>query len=220
MLNKDNDKWTIKNIKTTVKLLKDNEVYRLGDGIKFRKSHKIIKQLLKNPKYDGTILKMFHQDPSRKPNLYEIVKRKKDIMRFICHNDDELMVHIRLGDDIKNRGLGNTKNFDFFVNEINESKCNKVTIVTALHYGTSSQPDSLYKTGKYNYKETNHNDNIQKLYELICKLNKPVIIISNEDVDLDVLHLVFCHNLLTSTTSGSFSKLVKSLHAQFISASS
>lgn len=217
MLNKENDRWTFQTIKEAVKVLKNNEVYRLGDGIKFKKSHKVIKHILKNTQYDNTILKLFHQNSAPKPNLYQIVERKRKLANFTISEDNTLMVHIRLGDDINKRGLRNSKNFDFFVTQINKSKCTHVKIVTALHYGTSDAKDALYRTNTYNYQEANHNENIQKLHDLIRKINKPVDIVSNEDVDLDVLHLVFCKHLLTSNSTGSFSKLVQQLHNEFIS---
>ncbi len=217
MLNEQNEKWTIQTITNAIKVLKNNEIYRLGDGIKFKKTHKVRKHILENPKYDNTILKIFYQDPSTNPNLYKIVERKKNILNFVPFGDDTLIVHIRSGDDLLKRGLGNKKNMDFFVHEINKSKCARVKIVTALHYGHSNADDSLYKCRTFIYKEINHTQNIEKIYELISKLNKPVGIISNENVDVDTVNLVFCRQLLTSNETGAFSKMVKKLQNEFIS---
>lgn len=210
-----NKEWNFDNIKKKVKVLKSNEVYRLGDGIKFKKTHKVIKHILSNSQYDNTILKLYHQDPSKKPDLYQIVKSKMALDKFQPHGESTLMVHMRLGDDIKRRGIGNPKNFALFVEKINTSKCARVKIVTALHYGTSCEKDALYSSNTYNYTVSNHTANIRKLQELIARLNKPVEIVSNDDVDVDVMHLVFCDHLLTSTTSGAFSKLVQNLHNEY-----
>ena len=46
MKNEYNNKWTIDEIKKTLKVLKNNEIYRLGDGLKFKKSHKLVKYIL------------------------------------------------------------------------------------------------------------------------------------------------------------------------------
>ena len=205
MINKYNNKWTLQNIKQHIKLFKNNEIYRLGDGIKFKKNHKLVKYILNNNKYDNSILKLYHQENNM--DLNQIIKQK--IEHYDIKSDDKtLYVHIRQGDDYNGRCLGNIKNFKFFLENINSSFCEKVIIVTAFHYGTSDK-SSLYSSNKHNYSDINYIKNINRLYQLISNINKPIDIISSEDVDLDFIHLVTCKNLLTSEHSGSFSKLVK-----------
>ena len=210
MKNEYNNKWTIDEIKKTLKVLKNNEIYRLGDGLKFKKSHKLVKYILSNNKYDNTILKLYHQQNNNNSNnnLNNIIKNK---MKEYHINSDEniLFVHVRQGDDYSRRCLGNTSNFTYFLQNINNSKCNKVVIVTALHYGTSSEKNSLYSSDKYNYTDINYNKNISKFHELIENIEKPVDIISNDDVDLDFIYLVTAKNLLICPKSGSFSNLAK-----------
>jgi len=215
MLHRYNNKWTIENIKNTVKVLKDNEIYRIGDCVKMDKNKQIVKEIVKNPKYNYTILKLYHSTNKTNNHLYTICKNYKETHNIIC-DENTLYVHVRLGDDFMGRCIGSKRNFDFYLENINKSKINKVTIVTAIHYGTSRFNNMFYTAEKYNYNDKNYLNNIHKLHELITKINKPIDIISNENVDTDFVTLIFNDHLLTSKHSGSFSKLVQTLHNQYI----
>ena len=212
MLNEKNTKWTIDSLKSKIKVLKDNEIYRMGDCLRVKKSSKLIKEIMSNPKYKDTILQLFLKN--NKKDLLGIAKAFKSINNI--ETDDEILyVHIRLGDDFSGRCLGNNRNFNFFVKNINESNFKQVNIVTALHYGTNRFNKTIYKSSKWDYNDKNYINNITKVYELITKLNKPVEIISNINVDFDFVILVFCKNLLTSKDTGGFSKLVQKYHDEY-----
>jgi hypothetical protein len=212
MLNKDNNKWTIEEIKKNIKVLKDNQVYRISDCLKFKNTHKVIKELLSNPIYKGTLLHEFHT--TDKPDFFKIMSNRKEKSKLKFYNDDDtLVVHIRSGDNFKKTGLGLKKNFDYYLDNINKSTKKKVVLITALHYGTGVSK-KIYTTQIFNYNEKNHNENIKVIHDLISKINKPVEIISTENVDDDLLQLVFCKTLLTNNTSGGFARVIQKYNTQ------
>ena len=51
----NNQIWNHEKIKESVKLLKNNEIYRIGDAINFKKDHKVIQKLLSDDIYNDTI---------------------------------------------------------------------------------------------------------------------------------------------------------------------
>mgnify|MGYP001270028158 FL=1 len=55
----NNQIWTREKIKKSIILLKNNEIYRIGDAINFKKEHKVIQQLLSDNIYNDTILKNY-----------------------------------------------------------------------------------------------------------------------------------------------------------------
>tara|TARA_Y100000389_G_C17456128_1_gene518289 strand:+ start:1243 stop:1491 length:249 start_codon:yes stop_codon:yes gene_type:complete len=51
--------WTHEKIKESIKLLKNNQIYRIGDVVNFKTNHKVIQELLSNNIYNDTILKNY-----------------------------------------------------------------------------------------------------------------------------------------------------------------
>jgi hypothetical protein len=123
-------------------------------------------------------------------------------------------LHIRTGDDLKKRGL-TQDNINLLVSKLNRFPLNKkVIIITALHYGHAEQ-STLFDSKKFIYNQKNYDTNIQKIQLLISKINHQVEdIISNKDIDLDLLNLVFCENLVASESSGNFAKIIIQYHNQ------
>ena len=56
---KYNEIYTINKLKDEIVTLKDNEVYRMNDIVKAKLQHKIIAEILKNDKYNGSIMKKY-----------------------------------------------------------------------------------------------------------------------------------------------------------------
>lgn len=206
--------WTHEKIKESIKLLKNNEIYRIGDVVNFKTNHKVIQELLSNNIYNDTILKnyFFH---NKKIDILEIIHEKKNKLNLdLTEYNESLLVHIRLGDDINGRGLGNPKVFNYFKDNINNCRFQNIVIVTALHYGIN-QDSKIYTNGKWKYNDANYESNIDILYKLIQLLkNKHIKIISNLDVDVDLIYLSYSKHLLICPLTGSFSKLVKRFNAQ------
>ena len=214
MLNKYNNIYTIAYLKQNIKVLKNNEIYRVHDMMAKNNNKKgIAKEILDNDIYKGTILEEYVRTTKTKSNytlLCDIIKQRT--VNIKSYDNNYVFIHIRTGDDIKSRGLGNQKNIDQYLSQIKQYPQDKImVIVTALHYGHSAH-SKIYNGSKWLYNEASHNTNINLLHDFIKLIPNKVEIISNSDVDTDMLYLGHAKNLITLTTSGGFSKVVKKIN--------
>jgi hypothetical protein len=204
-----NSNWTIELIREKVKVLKDNVIYRIADCIKFQKSHKVVKELLSNSIYKNTLLYQFHYESDK--DFYNIIKRNKSLISDYF-DENYILVHLRTGDDLTSRGI--LSNSDKLLKQLKKyKKEKKIIIVTAMHYGHHCTDKSIYSGEKFMYNDESYNTNIKLIYDFIQKLEHQVEdIMSNEDVDIDLLHLVFCKNLVASVSAGGFAKNIIEWH--------
>lgn len=222
MKSDSNQQWTRDKIKTKLKILQNNEAYRIGDCLRFAKNHKAIIEILKNPRYKDTLLfRLFQQ---LKKNIPEVAKKKlffelmiseyqKNIIKV--YDDDFVVVHIRLGDDLNNRCL-NKKNQEILLKKLKEFPSKKIIIVTALHYGHSNLKESLYNSKTFQYTDKNYEKNLDALEAFISELENPLEdIISSENIDNDFICLVFSSNMVHSQHSGRFSCLAHEWHCEW-----
>lgn len=212
MKNSINSKWTLDLIKNKVKILEDNEVYRIGDILLCdcynHKNSILAKEILSKEIYKNTLLyKYFNSSNSF---LEILLQNKNKVNKY--YDDNYIILHIRTGDDLIKRGL-TKKNINLLISKLNQYSLNKkVIIITALHYGHSKK-STLFDSKKFIYNENNYKTNIEKIHLLISQINHEVEdIISNKDIDLDLLNLVFCKNLVASETSGNFAKIIIKYH--------
>lgn len=207
-----NNKWDIELIKEKVKVLKDNHVYRVADVSKFPRKHKIVIELLNNPKYKGTLLQQYHKE-NEKDFFKVLLKNKNKIQHY---NDDYILVHLRTGDDIKIRGI--ERNTESLLEQLKKfDKSKKVIIVTAMHYGHHRSDYRFYKGTQYIYTDESYNKNIELIHNFIKKLEHKVEdILSNENIDIDLLHLVFCKNLVASKNAGGFATNIIEWHKKYL----
>lgn len=212
-----------------ISIIKDNEIYRVNDVIKFSQyqkesTHPVCKIISNEDKYNTTILKKFldyiknedNQTSKFKLLLTTALICDKNIKTKV-YDSENLLVHIRSGDNYLISGLGNENIYKLLINNIqaylsDHSQIKNIIIVTALHYGHKLN-SKIYNSNLYCYSEKNHRKNINKMCEFVNTLKniipKHVTITfqSSENIDIDFLILVKAKNLITS--SGGFSKLVK-----------
>jgi hypothetical protein len=216
--------YTINDLEV-IKILKNNEVYRYGDV--YKRVNKICDFILQNNIYNDTILKEWLKIPKGKnkdeneTNLYKASKDYflKNLQQI--HEDGDVTIHIRAGDDYMNRGLGNVKIHSQLMCDIkledNKKKINKIYLVTALHYGVAHN-STLYKCKKHKYHYTNENkirnlDKILIFMNEILKLKIDIEIVSNDNIDRDFVFLCFSPRLIT--TGGGFSQLALAMNKKF-----
>jgi len=222
MINKENQKFTEEQLHKELQILKNNEVYRISDLMRFKIKHRVVDELMTNSEYEGTLMRQFfencskHRVNNKTSRLYETAKEFMIKNKIKVYGDNHILVHIRTGDDLSFRGLMNSKNFLFYLNMINRyRKFNKtVVLVTALHYG-SNPKSKLYNVHKWKYSDESKNKNVQLLRKLISYIRLPVKICSNIDTDLDLIKLIFSKHVIACPNSGGFSKVVISLHNLF-----
>lgn len=205
-------------IASAVKVLKGNEVYRYGDALNYLK--KITDIILRDEKYNGSILKIWLQCPrlsnipSKHTHLYEIMNKYSEDKKLKPPPDDAMVIHIRAGDDYKGRGLGSPLIWKHLTDKIKKmestAEISHIIIVTALHYGVAEDSKLYGKSHRYSYTEQNQKENIELFVKLILTLNKPVFIRSTDDIDSDFCFLCNAKHFIGS--GGGFSKIVDSIH--------
>ena len=86
MLCPENSHVTCKYIKNQVKVLKDNEIYRIGDVIDFDNRNKgVFDELKNNDQYNGTLLKNYILNTKINRNmklLYNLTKKKSTRIEY------------------------------------------------------------------------------------------------------------------------------------------
>ena len=206
--NSKNEKWTKDLLKETICVLKDNEIYRVADVVTFPKSHRVVKEIMKN--YKGTLLYFYFKNKDKYNSLSDVIVKYQDKFSFEIYQGDYIVVHVRCGDDLIKRGL-TLENILILLKKLKEYDANKkVILVTALHYGHKKGHSKFYKQKVYCYEEKNHDENIVRLQYLVAHISQEVVkIISNMEVDLDILTLSFAKNLVASEKAGGFALAVK-----------
>ena len=214
MINKNNNKWNINIIKDKIKVLKDNEIYRIGDVLHINnKNSAIVKEIMSNEIYKDKLLYQYFKNESK--DFYDIlIKNKNKIDKYF--DDNYIVMHIRLGDDLNGRCLTNS-NKNKFLERLKQFDLNKkVIIITAMHYGHNLNSSKFYSGKTYCYNDKSYKENIDKIHKLISEMDHELYnIISNENVDLDYLNLVFCENLVALDSAGGFAKSVIKFHKKY-----
>ena len=215
MKNQINNKWNIDIIRNKVKILKDNEIYRIGDVLCINnKNSLVVKEIMSNEIYKDKLLYQYFDSDSEK-NFFEILNNNKNkINKYF--DDNYIVMHVRSGDDINGRCLtdSNKKKFLDKLKQYDLDK--KVIIVTAMHYGHNTNSSKFYSGKSYCYNDNNYNENLKKIHKLVSEMDHELEdIISNEDIDLDFLNLVFCENLVALDTAGGFAKTVIKYHKKY-----
>jgi hypothetical protein len=211
MKNQSNIKWDIENIKKKIKILKDNEIYRIGDILHMNNiNSKIVKEIMSNEIYKNKLLYQYFD--SKKNDFFEIINNNKEkIDKYF--DDNYIVMHVRSGDDINGRCLTDSNKKKFLEKLKKYDLDKKVIIITAMHYGHNMNSSKFYSGKNYCYNDKNYIDNLKKIHKLVTEMDHELEdIISNEDIDLDFLNLVFCENLIALETAGGFAKAVIKYH--------
>ena len=207
MINKINNKWNINIIKDKIKVLKDNEIYRIGDVLCINnKNSAIVKEIMSNEIYKDKLLYQYFKNESK--DFYDIlIKNKNKIDKYF--DDNYIVMHIRLGDDLNGRCLTES-NKKKFLDKLKQFDLNKkVIIITAMHYGHNSNSSKFYSGKSYCFNDKSYDENIFNVHKSISDMDHELDdIISNYNIDLDYLNLVFCENLVALDTAGGFAKSV------------
>lgn len=193
-----------------IKILKCNDIYRFGDTV-FHKGNdwqKCVKIIIKSDKYKNTILRRyFDKCPNRNLTkllppkeryrlIKQIVNEKIKEENIELPKNDELVIHLRLGDLI----LKSNRNYINIINNcINKYKINRVSFVTAFNFDRNFTDNFLNKNKKILS---------QKLFLIIRAFpNLYIDIRSNINSDLDFIYLL--KSKIFVEEYGRFSKLIR-----------
>lgn len=190
-----------------IKVFKSNKHYRIGDIIcKFgNRWAKDSRHIVRNPgKYKDSILYNYIKNPDKvwakqkyKKLGHYIKNSKKNKNIQELPNEQELVIHLRAGDvfDCRRRlqnyckqvsTIFKSRSFFKKCKKINIDEVKKATIVTAFHFGANEQ------NGRFFYADHKYSRSMDAVMFLINQLERLDLewsIISNEDIDLDVLYM-------------------------------
>jgi hypothetical protein len=212
----------VETIKSKIQILRNNEIYRVSDVLKFGNKHMVVKTIMDDAKYRDSILYKYlnirKPDVPQIPILLDCIQKHVQDNKIAAIDDSSLVVHLRSGDAYKQFGLGNNIICLQLRKHITSKllQCPWITniiFVTAMHFG--GNPDSSI----YDFKDTKrfcfnsciYEKNIMSLYQFLQTIptSLPYDIISNKDIDYDLCILVTCKNFLP--TLGGFSQLILKL---------
>lgn len=201
-------------------ILKNNSDYRISDvvmkiGERWEHSGNMV---LENNKYNGTILQSYLKINGlyNNPNLYtllDLIEEYNQDKRLSIPTDDEIVVHLRLGDVVLHDWFL-SKNYVNLINNllIENNNINKITFVTCFAYQEWSK-ESLHlrkKAPLWEYTEEKQNKNVEKTTILFTDIKNSfpkmeIKIHSNRDIDNDICYCVLSKNFIHDR--GGFSKL-------------
>lgn len=211
-------------INKIVMLKKDNSSdgrrhYRVSDivhqlGLYWKES---IEFILNQDLYKGSILREYiescHYNNLREKNMIYLSVLTKIINEkikegFELPRNDELVIHLRLGDACEFKWFLQKDYCKIIKEYIDKFNIKKVTFCTAFHYGNYTKENMFIYTNK------KHQLNILKLTELFIKIIKSFNIIidikSSINVDEDIIYMVKARYLVEDNRG--FSKLIKALN--------
>lgn len=134
--------------------------------------------------------------------LSEIVYNKLKDNCFKLPTENELVIHLRIGDI-----MGSKEYLPIISNYIKNNSINKITFCTAFHYGNNITQEL------YIFSDEQHNKNIRRLQNLFIKLlkniNIPIDIQSSANIDEDFIYMVMSKHFICDI--GGFSKLISEM---------
>lgn len=195
----------VENLIKKVKIFKNNSNYRFNDiinhkGLEHRKSY--TREILNDKKYNNTILQEYVKRcpennlgkrtyKNYKKLTYTVMNEYIEKNNIELPSNDELVIHLRLGDVIEHKKRGELlkKDFVYIINNyINKYNIKKCTFVTAFNYHG--------KDPKYNweYTENKQNKNVLLLKNFLLnlceKVNIEIDVKSSVNIDEDFIYMM------------------------------
>lgn len=200
-----------------ISILKENKVYRINDifagaGIRFERDSKSI---LTEPQYNNTILFDYLQNKQKERDILmmqKIIDRHIDLHNYPTPEENELVIHLRLG-DLLNQKKDVNHYYETFKNlnkKIDFKKFSTISIVTALHFGSFDD----HPKGPWNMFSEKAQENSFAFFRYaeseINKAGHSVNLISSNNIDKDFCYMAKSQWFVKSKRgfSGLISKLL------------
>lgn len=204
------------NLINKIQLLKHNKHYRFGDVI-FHKGYywkDSTKYILENEEFKDSILRdyiekcphnnLHNTNPKHMELLLNIVNKKIKEDNYIFPENNELVIHLRLGDVIDEDWFLQNNYKDIIESYIKKHNLSKVTFCTAFNYGNYTEKNLWI------YNDEKHQRNISKLTKMLNSIIKiPNIYIdfkSSKNPDDDFIYMVKAKYFIKD--KGGFSTLI------------
>ena len=193
-------------------VLKSNKHYRVNDlynqcGPRWEQDRQVI---LTDPQYRETFLYHYLKNKKHEQDINtfkQAVIQIGDKKMYPKPTDTELVVHLRMGDSMGTDDEFNTTDrvpdllgkFDEIKNVIeNNDEIDKITVVTALHFGDCELEDL------HHYTDETYNRNIQfltKLEQQINSIGHEMNLVSNQDIDKDIYYMIHSKHFIPSISN-------------------
>ena len=206
-------------LSSSVQLLKENKFYRIADIVNRtgKRWEQDREKILSDEKYKDTILKKYLTCKKNEPDLEclkKIIKEHGEANNFEKPSANEIVIHLRTG-DILNPIIPRHRTmhmnpwrenlFKALPKILKENNIEKVTLVTALHYGANEIHNRFF------YEEESHYRSLQYINSIKVGIsnitNKETFIFSNKEIDRDFFYLKSANHYIPSNV-GSFSSLI------------
>lgn len=210
-------KISTNNLINKIKIIKDNKHYRLGDVIYhkggFWKNSTM--NLLKDESFNNTILKNYilkcesnnltkQMNPNFREVLKEIIDIKIEEKKIELPHENELVIHLRMGDVIVVNGFNRKKYENYIHNYIKKHNIKKCTFCIVFQF---------VERNKWSYTDEKLEKNKIKVQRILSKLiNKFNIyfdIKSSNDIDEDFIYMIKSKYFVSD--NGGFSRLINDL---------
>ena len=147
-------------------------------------------------------------NPNKLKLLYDIIQTKITNEHYNLPVNDELVIHIRIGDVVELDWYLQKDYIQIIQKNIDMYDIKKVTFCTAFHYGNN------VTQGIWIYTDEKHNKNINKLNELFTKVlnhfkHLQIDVKSSTNIDDDFIYMVMSKYFVED--NGGFSDLIKKL---------
>ena len=226
IISKNNNISPIKLVNKII-LSKTNENYRFGDIVfhygwapNYDEWKNSQENILNNSEFNNTILKEYivkNNNNTIRPSDEEIglifnkiIENKIIEKKYTIPDNDELVIHIRLG-DVETHAWFLTKPYiELIQKAIDNYNITKITFVTCFNYGNNTLNST--KEIIFNYTNKKHKKNIDKVVELFKNiisnfLNLNIDVKSSYDIDEDFVYM--CKAKYFICDVGGFSSLIK-----------
>lgn len=179
-----------------ISTLKENKVYRINDvfaGIGIR-SERDRKSILTEPQYNNTILFNYLQNKQKERDILtmqKIIDRHIDLHNYPTPEENELVIHLRLGDvlDHESHVKGWYELYKDLNKKINFKIFSKISIVTALHFGSF---DDRPEGPAFMFSKKAQENSFKFFRYVESKINKAghsVNLISSNNIDKDFCYM-------------------------------
>lgn len=189
-----------------VVVMKSNQHYRIGDlfykkGFRWESDRVAI---LNNPEFKDTMMYKYLKE--KKELDYKLLRRIIEELPYEKPSNNELVIHVRSGDVIHKSRITHLNYFNLISSVIKKHKIQKITVVTAMHYGDYKERELwLYTNESY----LKNKEILTKFFKKLNNLKIPISLKSSNNIDDDFAYLVNAKFLVVD--NGGYTELAKKL---------
>ena len=180
-----------------ISILRENKVYRIADlfnesGIRFKSD---INSIFTDSQYKNSILFDYFQSKQKLKDIttmQKVIDQHIDLYNYPIPEKNELVIHLRLGDLLNQKKVENHyyQMFEGLNKKINFKNFSKISIVTALHFGSFDDHPKGRPLYMFSEKTKEKSFNLFRFIESqINTAGHSVNLISSDNIDQDFCYM-------------------------------